>query len=235
MSVVKEGLEVSSVIIQEGVPTFESIHDAIAEPVVYMIDRFVVGGFYRVHTERGKDENLNAPGAQVRAARVRGAVHPRSRRAGGLRAQPLLRLRRRRATCATGGGHRSRGARGSRRRRSGVTSAGHAIGSRSPFCDDRAIVLPADGTVQPLDERAAVCASRATSTTMSASAIAARSSARCTARSITCCGATGCGSAASSASLARCPRSARTCSRTSTSLRASASAPIATFSIGRAT
>jgi glutamate--cysteine ligase len=64
MSVVKEGLAVSSVIIQEGVPTFESIHDAIAEPVVYMIDRFVVGGFYRVHTERGKDENLNAPGAR---------------------------------------------------------------------------------------------------------------------------------------------------------------------------
>jgi glutamate--cysteine ligase len=64
MAVVKEGLEVSQVIIQEGVPTFESIDDAIAEPVVYMIDRFVVGGFYRVHTEKGKDENLNAPGAQ---------------------------------------------------------------------------------------------------------------------------------------------------------------------------
>jgi glutamate--cysteine ligase len=64
MSVVKEGLAVSSVIIQEGVPTFESINEAIAEPVVYMIDRFVVGGFYRVHTERGKDENLNAPGAK---------------------------------------------------------------------------------------------------------------------------------------------------------------------------
>ncbi|GIK87930.1 MAG: glutamate--cysteine ligase [Burkholderiales bacterium] len=64
MAVVKEGLEVTSVIIQEGVHTFESIDDAIAEPVVYMIDRFVVGGFYRVHTARGKDENLNAPGAQ---------------------------------------------------------------------------------------------------------------------------------------------------------------------------
>jgi glutamate--cysteine ligase len=64
MSVVKEGLEVSSVIIQEGVPTFESIHDAIAEPVVYMIDRFVVGGFYRVHGERGVDGVLNAPGMQ---------------------------------------------------------------------------------------------------------------------------------------------------------------------------
>jgi len=64
MAVIKEGLAVSSVIIQEGVPTFESINDAIAEPVVYMLDRFVVGGFYRVHTARGKDENLNAPGAQ---------------------------------------------------------------------------------------------------------------------------------------------------------------------------
>jgi glutamate--cysteine ligase len=64
MAVVKDGLAVTSVIIQEGVPTFESIDDAIAEPVVYMIDRFVVGGFYRVHTARGKDENLNAPGAQ---------------------------------------------------------------------------------------------------------------------------------------------------------------------------
>jgi len=27
-----------------------------------MIDRYVVGGFYRVHPERGIDENLNAPG-----------------------------------------------------------------------------------------------------------------------------------------------------------------------------
>ena len=62
MSVVKEGLEVSEVIVQEGVYTFESINAAVAEPVVYMIDHFVVGGFYRVHTGRGVDENLNAPG-----------------------------------------------------------------------------------------------------------------------------------------------------------------------------
>ena len=26
-----------------------------------MIDRYVVGGFYRVHTDRGTDQNLNAP------------------------------------------------------------------------------------------------------------------------------------------------------------------------------
>ena len=62
MAIVKEGLEVTQVLVQEGVPTFESINEAVAEPVVYMIDHFVIGGFYRVHTSRGIDENLNAPG-----------------------------------------------------------------------------------------------------------------------------------------------------------------------------
>ncbi len=51
------------VIIQEGVPTYERMNDAVAEPVVCMIDRYVVGGYYRVHAERGIDENLNAPGS----------------------------------------------------------------------------------------------------------------------------------------------------------------------------
>ena len=63
MSVIKDGRELTEVLIQEGVPTYERVHDAVAEPVVYMIDRYVVGGFYRVHAERGVDENLNAPGA----------------------------------------------------------------------------------------------------------------------------------------------------------------------------
>ena len=63
MAVIKEGQQVSEVIIQEGVYTFESINDAVAEPVVYMMDHFVIGGFYRVHTERAADENLNAPGS----------------------------------------------------------------------------------------------------------------------------------------------------------------------------
>jgi glutamate--cysteine ligase len=62
MAVVKEGMAVTEVIIQEGVHTFEKIKEAVAEPVVYMIDRYVVGGFYRVHTGRGADENLNSPG-----------------------------------------------------------------------------------------------------------------------------------------------------------------------------
>jgi len=63
MAKIKEGMEVSEVIIQEGVYTFENIDDAVAEPVVYMMDHFVIGGFYRVHTNRDVNENLNAPGA----------------------------------------------------------------------------------------------------------------------------------------------------------------------------
>ncbi|MDR2000794.1 MAG: glutamate--cysteine ligase [Zoogloeaceae bacterium] len=62
MAVIKEGLAVTEVIIQEGVPTIETVAAGVAEPVIYMIDRYVVGGFYRVNTQRGIDENLNAPG-----------------------------------------------------------------------------------------------------------------------------------------------------------------------------
>ena len=62
MAVVKEGLEVSEVIVQEGIYTYETVGEAVSEPVVYMMDRFVIGGFYRVNNGRGIDENLNAPG-----------------------------------------------------------------------------------------------------------------------------------------------------------------------------
>ncbi|MDP1602386.1 MAG: glutamate--cysteine ligase [Legionella sp.] len=63
MAASKGSQKVSKVIIQEGVYSFETMPDgAVAEPVVYMIGQFVVGGFYRVHQGRGKDENLNAPG-----------------------------------------------------------------------------------------------------------------------------------------------------------------------------
>lgn len=63
MSASKGSRKVDRVLIQEGVFTFETMPDgSVAEPVVYMIGQFVVGGFYRVHQGRGKDENLNAPG-----------------------------------------------------------------------------------------------------------------------------------------------------------------------------
>ena len=62
MAKIKEGLEVSEVIVQEGIYTYETVNGSVSEPVVYMIDRFVVGGFFRVHEGRAADENLNATG-----------------------------------------------------------------------------------------------------------------------------------------------------------------------------
>lgn len=60
----KGNKKIERVILQEGVPTWESwqTDDAVAEPVIYMIGHHVIGGFYRVHTGRGPNENLNAPG-----------------------------------------------------------------------------------------------------------------------------------------------------------------------------
>ena len=64
MSKTKSGQPVRRVIVQEGVYTFETwgADNSVAEPVVYMWGQRVVGGFYRVHKERGVDENLNSPG-----------------------------------------------------------------------------------------------------------------------------------------------------------------------------
>jgi len=63
MSASKGSQKVTKVLLQEGVYSFETMpNGAVAEPVVYMIGQFVVGGFYRVHQGRGKDDNLNAPG-----------------------------------------------------------------------------------------------------------------------------------------------------------------------------
>ncbi|MDO4794644.1 MAG: glutamate--cysteine ligase [Brachymonas sp.] len=40
-------------VLQEGVPSHERIEQAAAKPVVYMLDRYVVGGFYRLHGPSG--------------------------------------------------------------------------------------------------------------------------------------------------------------------------------------
>lgn len=64
MSSAKGGRQVTQVILQEGVPTHESMKNtgAVAEPVVYLVGRYAAGGFYRVHHKKGPLENLNAPG-----------------------------------------------------------------------------------------------------------------------------------------------------------------------------
>lgn len=64
MSTRKGGQSVDRVIIQEGIPTFETVgkQHNVAEPVVYMLGQHVIGGFYRVHQARDIFENLNSPG-----------------------------------------------------------------------------------------------------------------------------------------------------------------------------
>lgn len=64
MAVSKGGKKIRRVLIQEGIPTYETYgsEQATAEPVVYMIGSQVVGGFYRIHQEKSVDENLNSPG-----------------------------------------------------------------------------------------------------------------------------------------------------------------------------
>ncbi|CAJ0722701.1 glutamate--cysteine ligase [Mycobacterium tuberculosis] len=51
-AVTKDSQPLSRVIIQEGVPSRERLHGAVAEPVVYMIGQHVVGGFYRANPAR---------------------------------------------------------------------------------------------------------------------------------------------------------------------------------------
>ncbi len=64
MATTKGNQPVRNVIIQEGVYTVETVGEdqAVAEPVVYLWGSEVVGGFYRVHKDKGIDESLNAPG-----------------------------------------------------------------------------------------------------------------------------------------------------------------------------
>jgi len=63
MAKIKGSQTVTQVMIQEGVYSYETMSDgAVAEPVVYMIGQYVVGGFYRVHKTLGKNDILNTPG-----------------------------------------------------------------------------------------------------------------------------------------------------------------------------
>lgn len=62
MAISKGNRPITQVLLQEGVYTVETWQNAVAEPVVYLFGQYVIGGFYRVHTERGITDNLNAPG-----------------------------------------------------------------------------------------------------------------------------------------------------------------------------
>lgn len=62
MSFGKNKISVSSIIIQEGIPTSDMLGGKVAEPIFYFIGKNPVGGFFRFHSERNTRENLNVAG-----------------------------------------------------------------------------------------------------------------------------------------------------------------------------
>ncbi len=49
-------------LIQEGVPTIYTVDDLVSEVCIYQIENNLVGGFYRLNSEKGSRENLNSQG-----------------------------------------------------------------------------------------------------------------------------------------------------------------------------
>lgn len=67
--------EPAEYVVQEGVLTQERLDSATAEPVIYTIDRYVVGGFYRLNAGRGSGEVLDTPDAHQRPLALAGSDH----------------------------------------------------------------------------------------------------------------------------------------------------------------
>lgn len=64
MSTGKGNTRITSVIIQEGIPTIDRFNNHIAEPVLYLVNNQVAGGFFRLNTEQDAYSNLNSKGMQ---------------------------------------------------------------------------------------------------------------------------------------------------------------------------
>lgn len=64
LSTGKDGLAVSDILIQEGVPTIENCSGAAAETAFYCVGNQIIGGFWRFNPEKSDRENLNSKGMQ---------------------------------------------------------------------------------------------------------------------------------------------------------------------------
>lgn len=62
MHVVKEGMVNSEVMIQEGIPTSDSVMGNPAEPFIYLVNNYPVGGVFRSNENRDEFGNLNSSG-----------------------------------------------------------------------------------------------------------------------------------------------------------------------------
>lgn len=67
MSTIKEGVENTEVIIQEGIPTIDTVEGHPAEPMVYLVNAVPVGCMYRINRERDSRGNLNASGMEFQS------------------------------------------------------------------------------------------------------------------------------------------------------------------------
>jgi len=62
MATLKEGIENTAVLIQEGIPTITTYNDLTAESMVYLIGGQPVSTFLRVNERKDATSNLNSPG-----------------------------------------------------------------------------------------------------------------------------------------------------------------------------
>lgn len=58
----KGGAKVTSILIQEGIPTIDRYQNFVAEPVIYLIGGEPTGGFFRLNSEKSERDNLNSRG-----------------------------------------------------------------------------------------------------------------------------------------------------------------------------
>jgi glutamate--cysteine ligase len=66
MNMIKGNIVNNRVIIQEGIPTIDTINDIIAEPMIYLIAGNVVGNLARVNGNRDKNISLNSAGMEFK-------------------------------------------------------------------------------------------------------------------------------------------------------------------------
>ncbi|MGZ3651840.1 MAG: glutamate--cysteine ligase [Bdellovibrionota bacterium] len=66
MNISKGGVQVTSVIVMEGIPTDLKEDDETAEPVIYLAGSEPIGGFLRLNPNKDETGNLNSPGAHFK-------------------------------------------------------------------------------------------------------------------------------------------------------------------------
>jgi len=62
MNTTKDGNITTEVVIQEGIPTIDSINNNPAEPTLYQVNNQSIGGFWRSNTQANDRTNLNSTG-----------------------------------------------------------------------------------------------------------------------------------------------------------------------------